>query len=131
MMNPILGDFETFLNTISLNKPRIPYISNITGDWITARDTANPGYWVTHLKETVRFADGIKQLMKEPNPLFIEIGPGRDLSALLVRHKEEDDNSRNLAVSLIKPAKDMRNERRLFLRFGFLPVCRGFILCYT
>jgi acyl transferase domain-containing protein/acyl carrier protein len=106
MMNPILKDFETHLKEISLNNPQIPYISNITGEWITVRDATNPGYWTTHLKETVRFADGIKRLMKESNPIFIEIGPGRDLSTLLVRHKEEDDNSGYRAVSLIKPAQD-------------------------
>ncbi|HLP59967.1 MAG TPA: acyltransferase domain-containing protein, partial [Candidatus Deferrimicrobium sp.] len=106
MMNPILKDFEISLKEISLNKPQIPYISNVTGEWITVEDATNPGYWATHLKETVRFAEGIKLLMKESNPIFIEIGPGRDLSTLLVRHKEGDDNSMYRAVSLIKPAQD-------------------------
>ncbi|MGD2085221.1 MAG: SDR family NAD(P)-dependent oxidoreductase [Candidatus Aminicenantes bacterium] len=106
MMNSILKDFETHLKEIPLNKPQIPYISNITGKWITVGDATNPGYWTAHLKETVRFADGIKQLMKESNPIFIEIGPGRDLSTLLVRHKPGDDNSKYRAISLIKPAPD-------------------------
>ncbi|MDQ1350461.1 MAG: hypothetical protein QG657_763 [Acidobacteriota bacterium] len=106
MMELILEDFEAYLKKISLNKPQIPYISNVTGEWITVQDATNPHYWATHLKETVRFADGIQQLMKEPNPIFIEIGPGRDLSTLLVRHKEEDDQSKRRAINLIKLAQD-------------------------
>jgi acyl transferase domain-containing protein len=104
MMEPILENFATHLKEISFHKPQIPYISNITGDWITVRDATAPGYWATHLKETVRFADGIQRLLKEPNPLFIEVGPGRDLNTLLVRHQEGDRYPNHLALNLIKPA---------------------------
>jgi len=106
MMNPILNDFEAYLENVSFNKPKIPYISNVTGDWITVPDATNPRYWVTHLKGMVRFADGVKLLMKEPNPIFIEIGPGRDLNTLLARHKETDEQSVFRAFNLIKPAQD-------------------------
>ncbi|HLP44506.1 MAG TPA: beta-ketoacyl synthase N-terminal-like domain-containing protein [Candidatus Kapabacteria bacterium] len=106
MMNPILNDFETYLDQIPLHKPQIPYISNVTGEWITVQDATNPGYWAAHLKQTVRFADGIQRLLSEVNPLFIEIGPGRDLSTLLVRHKDSENEAQYHAVSLIKPASD-------------------------
>ncbi|MGD2085135.1 MAG: SDR family NAD(P)-dependent oxidoreductase [Candidatus Aminicenantes bacterium] len=121
MMNPILEDFETDLKNIPFNNPQIPYISNITGDWITTRDATNPGYWVKHLKETVRFADGIKQLMKEFNPIFVEIGPGRDLNTLLVRHKEEENHWKYRTVNLIKPAQNKTPDDCYFLnKLGLL-----------
>jgi len=116
MMKPILKDFETHLKEISFNKPQIPYISNITGEWITVRDATNPGYWATHLKETVRFAEGIQRLMKEPDPLFLEIGPGRDLNTLLVRYKEGDHHSNYLALNLVKPARNKTPDDGYFLK---------------
>jgi acyl transferase domain-containing protein/acyl carrier protein len=115
MMKSILEDFKTYLEKISLNNPRIPYVSNVTGDWITPRDAADPRYWTIHLKETVRFADGIQLLMKEPNPVFIEIGPGRDLNTLLVRHKQGDNQSNYRAVNLIKPARNKTPDDSYFL----------------
>jgi acyl transferase domain-containing protein/acyl carrier protein len=103
MMAPILKEFEEFLGTITYNKPQIPYISNVTGQWIRAEDATDPAYWRKHLAQTVRFAAGIDLLKKKPNPIFIEIGPGRDLSALLVRHKEKNPDLRS--VNLIRPSR--------------------------
>jgi malonyl CoA-acyl carrier protein transacylase/NAD(P)-dependent dehydrogenase (short-subunit alcohol dehydrogenase family)/acyl carrier protein len=116
MMESISGEFETCLEKISLNEPQIPYISNVTGDWITPGEAARPRYWTTHLKETVRFDEGIQRLLKEPNPLFIEIGPGRDLNTLLVRHKQEDGQTGPRAVNLIKPARDKTPDDYYFIK---------------
>jgi len=103
MMCPILKEFEKNFRYIKRNKPQIPYISNLTGQWITVEEVTTPSYWSQHMREMVRFSDGIKQLLKEPNPIFIEIGPGRDLSTLLVRHKEENPETLGLgAVNLIR-----------------------------
>jgi len=89
MMVPILKEFEeTVAKEIALNKPQIPYISNVTGDWVIPAAVMEPAYWANHLAGTVRFADGVRELMKIENALFLEIGPGRDLSTLLVRHIE-------------------------------------------
>ena len=86
---------------ISLSKPQIPYISNVTGKPINPKEVVTPRYWVQHLRQTVRFADGIKELTKEPHSLFLEIGPGSDLSLLVRRYI--DKASQQQAISLIRP----------------------------
>jgi amino acid adenylation domain-containing protein len=119
MMAPILKEFEEILCTISFNKPKIPYVSNVTGQWITVADAASPDYWCKHLAQTVRFADGVELIKKEPNPIFIEIGPGRDLSTLLVRHKEKDPDIRS--VNLIRPSQqDVPDNYYLLRKIGQL-----------
>jgi len=87
VMNLIKGEFERKLQGIVLNKPQIPFISNVTADRITAGEAVNPGYWGTHLCSTVRFSDGLEKLLKEEeNAVFIEIGAGRILGMMVRTH---------------------------------------------
>ena len=121
MMEPILKEFKEILGKITLNKPRIQYISNLTGNWLTPQEAADPAYWTRHLRGTVRFADGIKQLLKEENALFLEIGPGRDISALALRHIEAAGNSGHRVISLVRhPGKDIPDVYFLLSRLGRL-----------
>jgi acyl transferase domain-containing protein len=62
MVEPILGEFERFCQTIPFKRPRIPFISNVTGTWITDAEATDPAYWVRHLRSTVRFADVVQTL---------------------------------------------------------------------
>ncbi|MCP4157182.1 MAG: amino acid adenylation domain-containing protein, partial [bacterium] len=82
MMDPILEEFETRVRQITLNKPAIPFISNLTGTWITDEEAQNPAYWSKHLRGTVRFADGLQELLKIEKSLLLEIGPGKALTTL-------------------------------------------------
>ncbi|MGE5341276.1 MAG: amino acid adenylation domain-containing protein [Candidatus Omnitrophota bacterium] len=102
MMEPVLDRFDTFLRSITFHPPRIPYISNLTGQWITVHDATDPAYWCRHLSQTVQFAAGIERLKQEPNTLFLEVGPGRDLSTLLTRYKDENAQP---VFNLIRPAQ--------------------------
>jgi acyl transferase domain-containing protein/acyl carrier protein len=92
MMTPIAGEFKDAVAKIKGSKPQIPYISNLTGNWIRFDDAISPQYWANHLKETVRFADGVKTLLKQSNLVFLEVGPGRDLSALVKHHTGSQPN---------------------------------------
>ncbi|MCP5047027.1 MAG: type I polyketide synthase, partial [bacterium] len=67
MMNPILEKFEEAVREVKLNKPKIPYISNLTGKWITEVDVKDPAYWTKQLRRTVRFANGLSELLKNTN----------------------------------------------------------------
>ena len=86
MMDPILDAFRDELEKIDFNSPQIPYVSNVTGKWITEEEATDPDYWLTHLRQTVRFNDGLDELFKVPHQLFIEVGPGKALSTLAQRH---------------------------------------------
>jgi acyl transferase domain-containing protein/NADP-dependent 3-hydroxy acid dehydrogenase YdfG len=91
-MEPILERFEQKLKNVTLNPPGIPYISNLTGNWITGSEAADPAYWSQHLRRTVRFFDGLTELIKLENAVFVEIGPGRTLSALVRQHPDKRDD---------------------------------------
>ena len=82
MMDPILDNFRLEVERVKLHTPRIPWISNVTGKWITPEEATDPGYWVRHIRETVRFAEGVHTLLKEKGRVLLEIGPGRALSTL-------------------------------------------------
>jgi acyl transferase domain-containing protein len=82
LLDPFLEEFSRRLETVKLSPPSIPYISNVTGDWVRAEDATNPQYWVRHLRYTVRFADGLATLLADPNQVLVEIGPGNTLSSL-------------------------------------------------
>ena len=100
MMNPISNRFREKIEDIVFTKPGIPYISNVTGDWMTDEAAEDPGYWITHLKETVRFVDGMKKLLKDKKAIFVEVGPGHSLKALAVRLIDNDPGTR--LVNLVK-----------------------------
>ncbi|MCP4158111.1 MAG: acyltransferase domain-containing protein, partial [bacterium] len=104
MMEPILGEFAAKAGRLSPGQPVIPYISNVTGTWITEKELHDPLYWAKHIRNTVQFADGIGELLKEENCIFLEVGPAGALSILvnqmpgktkghrtinLIRHRDE------------------------------------------
>ena len=89
MMEPIRGAFAELLARVRLAPPRIPYVSNVTGAWITAGEATDPGYWVRHLCQPVRFADGLAELSREPGRVLLEVGPGQGLTALALQASGE------------------------------------------
>ena len=82
MLDPIVASFAARAATFDLQAPRIPFISNVSGTWITAAQATDPAYWAAQLRQTVRFADGIQQLADMPADVLLEVGPGRTLSSL-------------------------------------------------
>jgi amino acid adenylation domain-containing protein len=119
MMEPMLQEFKKKAKEISFNKPVIPYISNLTGKWITVEEAENPGYWTRHLRETVRFADGLTQLLKEANTIFLEVGPGRSLATFVRQHKNK--KSAQLNLNLVRhPKENVSDTYYLLGRIGRL-----------
>ncbi len=82
MMDPILSAFTEAVGSITLHPPALPFISNVTGTWITAEQATDPGYWAQHLRQPVRFADGLRELLNQGDKILLEVGPGRTLSTL-------------------------------------------------
>ena len=83
MMDAAIEPFLECLRGVTLNSPRIPFVSNSTGRYIRPEDATNPIYWANHLRQTVRFADGIRELATQPGRIFLEVGPGQTLSAFV------------------------------------------------
>ena len=86
MTEPILKTFTSIVASVTLHPPQIPYISNVTGKWVTAQQATDPHYWTTHLRQTVRFTDGVSELLSEPSRVLLEVGPGRALSGFVKLH---------------------------------------------
>jgi len=86
MMEPILEPFRKAVAALDRQPPHIPFISNVSGTWITPEEATSPDYWARHLRQTVRFADGVGELLNDPRALFLEVGPGKTLSTLTRQH---------------------------------------------
>ncbi len=82
MMGPILAPFRVLVEKAGPRAPKIPFISNVSGTWITPEEAADPGYWTTHLRRTVDFSGGIGTLLEEPGRVLLEVGPGRALATM-------------------------------------------------
>ncbi|MDP3718280.1 MAG: amino acid adenylation domain-containing protein [Acidobacteriota bacterium] len=80
MMDPVATSFAEVLRQFTFARPAIPFISNVTGDW-AGDEVTGPAYWVKHLRQAVRFADGISHLAGEGRVL-LEVGPGAALTRL-------------------------------------------------
>ncbi|WP_050570231.1 type I polyketide synthase [Dickeya dadantii] len=82
MMEPILAPFTELLRNIRLSPPTRPFLSNVTGSWITQEQACSPAYWALHLRQPVRFAAMIGLLEDEGFTHFVEVGPGQVLTSL-------------------------------------------------
>ncbi len=111
MMEPIVGDFIAAAGKVSLHEPSIPYISNLTGDWVTPTQATDAKYWGQHLRHAVRFGDGIRQLSACKNLIVLECGPGHTLTSLA-----RQENRNIVAVPCLPHAKEQNSDCFTMLR---------------
>ncbi|MEH2158022.1 type I polyketide synthase [Nostoc sp.] len=114
MMEPILQAFIKAVKKVKLNPPRIRFISNVTGSWITDAQATNPDYWCQHLRQTVRFSDGISQLLKQFEGVFLEVGPGRILSTITTQHL--DKNAKQQVLTSLRHVQEQQSDVNFLLQ---------------
>lgn len=114
MLDPVLADFTAEVAKAALNPPAIPVISGVTGRPLTAEQATDPGYWARQLRETVRFADGLREAVTAPGTVLIEVGPGRQLSALA----DSELAGRTAPVATVMPGADQRGSEQAALLDG-------------
>jgi acyl transferase domain-containing protein/acyl carrier protein len=85
-MAAVADELTAFAATLERRPPAIPYVSNLTGTWITAEQATDPAYWARHLVSPVRFADGLDALLFDGGRALIEVGPGQGLSSFARLH---------------------------------------------
>jgi thioester reductase-like protein len=104
-MAPAAEGLRRLLESFELRPPSLPWVSNVTGTWIAGADATDPGYWVRHLLGTVRFAEGLRTLCREPSPVLLEVGPGHGLSTLAL---QQSAGGERIAVPSLRPVYDPR-----------------------
>ena len=84
MMEPVVKPFTKLLKGVQLTAPTIPFVSNLTGKWITHEEATSPDYWAQHMRQAVRFADGAELLLAHrDHQVLLEVGPGATLTSLM------------------------------------------------
>jgi amino acid adenylation domain-containing protein len=91
MMDPIVQPFTERVKQVRLHSPEIPYISGVTGTWITAAEATDPNYWARHFREPVLYSEGIRELKAATDRILVEVGPGNILSTLARQHGPATD----------------------------------------
>jgi polyketide synthase PksJ len=87
LLEPIVEDFNKILDKINWNEPKIPIISNLTGDFINSFDST---YWTEHMLKPVKFFDSINKLSIDENIILLEIGAGNQLTSIIKRHNKKN-----------------------------------------
>lgn len=112
MMEPVIDSFVEFINGIKLSAPQVPFISNITGTWITDGEATDPNYWGRHLRHTVYFSSGIKTMLESNIDILLEIGPGNTLCTLA---KQVEDNRGVKILPTVKHIYEQQSDEGFLL----------------
>ena len=87
-MDGALAAFAAELASVELRAPTIPVVSTCSGDWLDPDRARDPGYWVSQLREPVRFGPAVRAaLQRHADAAFIEMGPRAQLGALVRRQR--------------------------------------------
>jgi len=113
MMEPVLERFAELVRGAELSPPTVPLLSNVTGTWLGAEEATDPDYWARHLRGTVRFADGVAELLSSGDRLMLEVGPGRALSTAVRQHPARTD--RHAVVASLGDSRDPETDGELLL----------------
>jgi acyl transferase domain-containing protein/acyl-coenzyme A synthetase/AMP-(fatty) acid ligase/acyl carrier protein len=76
LIEPMLGPFGEVARSLTYRAPRLPVVSNLTGEPLSAEQATDPGYWVAQAREPVRFAAGVEWLGANGASALLELGSG-------------------------------------------------------
>lgn len=110
MMEPIMGKYKDRIAQMNLNSPQTPYISGLTGTWIKTEQATDADYWSRHLRETIRFYDGIGTILEKGEAVFIQLGSDRGLTSFAEIH--EKNCNKETVVNLIRHKKEIIDDHK-------------------
>ncbi|PCC73853.1 amino acid adenylation domain-containing protein [Nannocystis exedens] len=118
LMEPLVERLVERARKVAFAAPQIAMISGVTGAWIEA-EIRDPAYWGRHLRQTVRFADGVATLHADPDFVCLEVGPGGHLASFIRNHPDAGPD--RLVVATMAHWRSGRSElEALMLALGQL-----------
>lgn len=115
LLDPIVDAFEAEVRKVRLHRPKIPFISNVTGRWITDAEATDPAYWARHLNHTARFNDALDTLWQMDRPLLLEAGPGKTLGVLAHQHRHNPDSEIPLPIATLRHHYENQSDLEVLL----------------
>ncbi|HEX5715372.1 MAG TPA: SDR family NAD(P)-dependent oxidoreductase [Thermoanaerobaculia bacterium] len=109
MLEPIREAVAGLAGQIELHPPRIPFLSNVTGLWITEAEATDPAYWAAHMCETVRFGDGLQELLRSGS-ILLEVGPGQALTSAALQDRAGGDGAERVALPSLRHRYDSQSD---------------------
>ena len=91
MMQGVVEPFTELVRNTPRSAPSIPFVSNVTGQWISAEEALRPEYWANHVRQAVRFSEGFTELARDSSRVFIEVGPSQTLTQLARQHVRPEE----------------------------------------
>ncbi|MEU5930696.1 type I polyketide synthase, partial [Streptomyces antimycoticus] len=119
-MDAMLDDFRDVVTGLSFQAPSIALVSNLTGEAASRDEVCSPEYWVRHVREAVRFADGMRALTAQGVTRFLEVGPDGVLSAMARDCLTEDQAAASAVVPVLR--KDRPEAQALTMALAELHV---------
>jgi len=108
MMEPMIAPFEERVAKSRPRAPRIPFVSTLTGQWITDSEATDPGYWGRQTRYGVRFGPAVVELIKTPRRVLLEVGPGNTLTTLATQ--QLGPGMQCVAVNSLRHPKETRSD---------------------
>jgi acyl transferase domain-containing protein/acyl carrier protein len=116
MMETLVEPLAALLRRVELHTPKIPYVSCITGTWITPHQATDVNYWAHHLCRTVRFQQGLSLLLDEPHRILLEVGPGQGLTSHAIAERTRVPGRENPVIPTMRWSYGRQPELSVLLR---------------
>ncbi len=126
-ISAIVAPLTRLIQGLRRQPPTIPYVSNLTGTWISPEQAQDPAYWARQMREPVRFADGIEELQKIANHILVEVGPGRSLANMRLNTGSSGGTALSVISLLRRPQDQQADQAYLLLGLGRLWLAGGAI----
>ncbi|HEX7598662.1 MAG TPA: phosphopantetheine-binding protein, partial [Polyangia bacterium] len=98
--------FAALVATVKRSPPRLRFISSVTGDWISALEACDPRYWAHHLRQPVRFAEGVATLWADPSRALLEVGPRATATSMARQSMKDPSHQCAVATLADEPGRE-------------------------
>ncbi|MEH0971307.1 SDR family NAD(P)-dependent oxidoreductase [Micromonospora sp. CPCC 205546] len=103
MMAPICDELAALVESFPRQAPRLRYLSNVTGDWITEEQATSAAYWATHVRQEVRLESCLARLDDLDDAVHLQVGPGQSMSVFARQYAASRGRSTTALTTMALP----------------------------